>query len=112
MKKNRSTFDGVGEAERVKDQKDQGAPGGPILARAPTLAAGQRSGVPLGHSLTVEFKTPDMEGRGRRPARDRRPSFMDSESVQSGSPVGSRRLSTIIHDDRRTLSSSDVRTVF
>ncbi|KAL5512603.1 hypothetical protein ACEPAG_3256 [Sanghuangporus baumii] len=89
-------------------------PGAPILARTgtlprtPTLPNGAttttRTGVPLGHTLTVEFKTPDHDLRGRKMSRDRRPSVLaNAASQQSGSPAASRRYSVagdIVHDDR------------
>ncbi|EJD07960.1 uncharacterized protein FOMMEDRAFT_164765 [Fomitiporia mediterranea MF3/22] len=79
-------------------------PGAPILGRTPTIqAANPRSGVPLGHSLTVEFRTPDRERdlRGRRMSRERRPSMVETISRQS--PTASRRHSSmydVVHDDR------------
>ncbi|KAH8115409.1 cation transport protein-domain-containing protein [Phellopilus nigrolimitatus] len=71
----------------------------PILARTSTIQpSNTRSGVPLGHTLTVEFKTPDREFRGRRP------SYIDNGlSTRSRSDTGSRRYSTsmdVVHDDR------------
>ena len=82
-------------------------PGAPILGRTSTLQNrdGQgRTSVPLGHTLTVEFRTPDHDPRGRRISRDRRASVVDtSMSRPSGSPAGSRRLSSmagVVHDDR------------
>ncbi|KAL5532056.1 hypothetical protein ACEPAF_5620 [Sanghuangporus sanghuang] len=91
-----------------------GGPGAPILARTgtlprtPTLPNGatttMRTGVPLGHTLTVEFKTPDHDLRGRKMSRDRRPSVLaNAASQQSGSPAASRRYSIagdFVHDDR------------
>ncbi|KAL5504739.1 hypothetical protein ACEPAH_7402 [Sanghuangporus vaninii] len=87
--------------------------GAPIIARTgtlprtPTLPNGAttttRTGVPLGHTLTVEFKTPDHDLRGRKMSRDRRPVLANAASQQSGSPAASRRYSIagdIVHDDR------------
>ena len=71
--------------------------------------AGGRSGVPIPHTFTVEFRTPAQE------YRDRDQSMFSgdaAQSMRSRSPAKSRRYSTtgvsnadVVHDDRRKLNS-------
>ena len=104
-----SITDGSADTERGRGEEDGSVAGG---ASPPLQQSNTRSGVPLGHTLTVEFKTPHPEGRGRRPGlgHEKKPSFKHSQSIQSRSihsrsPTGSRRHSMVIHDDRGALIS-------
>ncbi|KAI5119163.1 hypothetical protein M0805_008646 [Coniferiporia weirii] len=98
-------------AAAVSDSSANGAPASsvtsPAMARSPTLQHGtSRGGVPLGHTMTVEFRTPERENRERQHA------FSDGIHItRSRSPARSRRLSTvgdIVHDDRNFIPPGGV----
>lgn len=70
-------------------------------------AGAGRSGVPVPHTFTVEFRTPAQEYRDRHQSVF---SANGAQSMRSRSPTKSRRYSTagvsngdVVHDDRRKL---------
>ncbi|THH06536.1 hypothetical protein EW145_g4017 [Phellinidium pouzarii] len=79
-------------ADSSTNNTPTGPPTNTILGRAPTLQNGNsRGGVPLGHTLTVEFRTPERDYRRQ------------SSYVDGAHSMRSRRLSTsadVVHDDR------------